>query len=170
MKKVNAEPIVRNTLIVLTLISLIIMFLNFTYAVYDNTNVEAINNLLVNHVNTWVMWIDNILLYIFAILADTYAARTPPTITPPTPAVSFAAINPTAAHAAASPTEPIIDYTKPSHILSKILASANLIIACNDGGNTPSIIALIEVSNVSITFFIFFLSLVPPALQLYTKS
>lgn len=68
MKKVNAEPIVRNTLIVLTLISLIIMFLNFTYAVYDNTNVEAINNLLVNHVNTWVMWIDNILLYIFAIL------------------------------------------------------------------------------------------------------
>lgn len=68
MKKVNAEPIVRNTLIVLTLINLIIMFLNFTYAVYDNMNIETINNVLVNYVNTWLMWIDNILLYIFAII------------------------------------------------------------------------------------------------------
>lgn len=68
MKKVNAEPIVRNTLIVLTLISLIIMFLNFTYAIYDNINIETINNVLVNYVNTWIMWIDNILLYIFAII------------------------------------------------------------------------------------------------------
>ena len=68
MKQVNAETIVRNTLIFLTLINLIIMFLNFTYAVYDNMNIETINNVLVNYVNTWLMWIDNILLYIFAII------------------------------------------------------------------------------------------------------
>lgn len=67
MKTENVEKIVRNTLIVLTLISLIIMFLNFTYAIYDNMNIESINNVLVNYVNTWLMWIDNILLYIFAI-------------------------------------------------------------------------------------------------------
>ena len=68
MKKINAEPIVRNILITLTFVSLFILFLNYTYAVYDNGNIDAINNLLVNHINTWVMWIDNILLYIFAII------------------------------------------------------------------------------------------------------
>lgn len=68
MKKINSEIVVRNTLIVLTLISLIIMFLNFTYAVYDNMNIDLINNVLVNYVNTWLMWINNILLYIFAII------------------------------------------------------------------------------------------------------
>ena len=68
MKKINYEIVVRNTLIVLTFISLVIMFLNFTYAVYDNMNIDLINNILVNYVNTWLMWVDNILLYIFAII------------------------------------------------------------------------------------------------------
>ena len=68
MIKANSEKIVRNTLIILTFISLIILFLNFTYAIYDNMNIEKINNVLVNYVNTWLMWIDNILLYVFAIM------------------------------------------------------------------------------------------------------
>lgn len=68
IKKINGEIVVRNTLIVLTFISLIITFLNFTYLTYDNLNTELINNVLVNYVNTWLMWINNILLYIFAFI------------------------------------------------------------------------------------------------------
>lgn len=66
MKRIDVEPIIRNILIVLTLISLIIVFLNFTYLIYDDMNIESINNILVNYINTWLLWIDNILLYIFA--------------------------------------------------------------------------------------------------------
>lgn len=62
------EKIVRNVLIVLTFISLLITLFNFTYQVYDDRNIEKINNFLVNYVNTFVMWIDNILLYIFAVI------------------------------------------------------------------------------------------------------
>lgn len=62
------EKIVRNVLIVLTFISLLITLFNFTYQVYDDRNIERINNLLVNYVNTFVMWIDNILLYVFAVI------------------------------------------------------------------------------------------------------
>lgn len=68
MKKINAEKLVRNILISLTIISLIILFLNFTFAIYDNMNVEKLNNLLVNYINTWVMWIDCIFIYIFGII------------------------------------------------------------------------------------------------------
>ena len=68
MKRINVEPIVRNTLIILTFVNLIILLLNFTYVVYDNMNTELINNVLVNYINTWLMWIDNILLYIFGII------------------------------------------------------------------------------------------------------
>ena len=67
IKKISSEKFVRNTLIVLTFINLIIVALNYTYQVYDNLNIERINHLLVNYVNTWIMWVDNILLYIFAI-------------------------------------------------------------------------------------------------------
>lgn len=68
MEKNKREIIVRNVLIGLTIISLIITMLNFTYQVYDDMNIEKINNFLVNYVNTFVMWIDNILLYIFAVI------------------------------------------------------------------------------------------------------
>ena len=68
MKKINAEKLVRNILISLTIISLIILFLNFTFAIYDNMNVEKLNNLLVNYINTWVMGIDCIFIYIFGII------------------------------------------------------------------------------------------------------
>lgn len=44
MKK---EIIVRNVLIVLTFISLIITFLNFTYLTYQERNIDLINNFLV---------------------------------------------------------------------------------------------------------------------------
>ena len=44
MKK---EIIVRNVLIVLTFISLIITFLNFTYLAYQERNIDLINNFLV---------------------------------------------------------------------------------------------------------------------------
>lgn len=68
MEKNKKEIIVRNILIVLTVISLIITILNFTYQVYEDLNVDRINSFLVNYVNGWVMWIDNILLYIFAVI------------------------------------------------------------------------------------------------------
>ena len=68
MKKINIETNIRNILIILTFISLIITFLNFTYLTYDSLNVDKINNLLVNHINAWLIWIDNILLYIFAVI------------------------------------------------------------------------------------------------------
>ena len=47
---------------------MIVSLFNFTYQVYDDRNIEKINNFLVNYVNTFVMWIDNILLYIFAVI------------------------------------------------------------------------------------------------------
>lgn len=68
MEKNKREIIVRNALIGLTIISLIITMLNFTYQVYEDLNVDKINNLLVNYVNGLVMWIDNILLYVFAVI------------------------------------------------------------------------------------------------------
>lgn len=68
MEKNKNEVIVRNVLIGLTIISLIITILNFTYQVYEDLNVIIINDFLVNCVNTWIMWIDNILLYIFAVM------------------------------------------------------------------------------------------------------
>ena len=66
--KNNKEKIIRNILIVLTTISLIITILNLTYQVYVELNIEKINNFLVNYINTWLMWIDNIFLYIFAFI------------------------------------------------------------------------------------------------------
>lgn len=66
-KKINVEKVVRNGLIILTFISLIITILNLTYFTYQNLEIEKINHLLVHYVNTWVLWIDNILLYVFAI-------------------------------------------------------------------------------------------------------
>ena len=65
MKK---EIIVRNVLIVLTFISFIITFLNFTYLTYQERNIDLINNFLVNYVNNAFLFIDNFLVIIFAII------------------------------------------------------------------------------------------------------
>ena len=65
MKK---EINVRNVLIVLTFISLIITFLNFTYLTYQERNIDLINNFLVNYVNNAFLFIDNFLVIIFGII------------------------------------------------------------------------------------------------------
>ena len=65
-KKLINETIIRNILIILTFISLIITYLNFTYLTYQNLNVDIINDFLVNYVNNWILWTNNILLFIFA--------------------------------------------------------------------------------------------------------
>lgn len=66
-KNYNKEKIVRNILIVLTVISLVITTLNFTYLIYQNMSIESINDFLIKYVNNWLLWIDNILIFIFAI-------------------------------------------------------------------------------------------------------
>lgn len=64
--RVKLEKIVRNTLIILTIISLLINALQFTYLIYNNMNTEKLNDVLVHPIFTFILWADNILLYIFA--------------------------------------------------------------------------------------------------------
>ncbi len=67
MKNKNIEKIFKYGFIIFSFISLIITTLNLTYLTYqDARNIETINNLLVNYVNK-TFWIENIILYIFAI-------------------------------------------------------------------------------------------------------
>ena len=66
MKNNNLEKVFKYGLIILTIISLIITFLNITYITYQDGNIKVINNLLVNYVNK-VFIIENLLLYVFAI-------------------------------------------------------------------------------------------------------
>lgn len=68
LKKYDVENILRNGLILLTFISLIIVMLNFTYLVYQDRNIDSINAFLIRYINGPLLWIDNILLYIFAVL------------------------------------------------------------------------------------------------------
>ena len=42
--KFDKERIVRNILIILTLVSIIITFLNYTYITYQDMNINKINN------------------------------------------------------------------------------------------------------------------------------
>ena len=65
--KFDIEKIVKNILIILTLVSLVITLLNFTYLTYQDRNIDRINDFLINYVNGWVLWVDNILLYIFSV-------------------------------------------------------------------------------------------------------
>lgn len=53
-------------LIILTVISLIISALNNTYLTYINNNTDSINDFLIKYINGPLLWIDNILVYIFA--------------------------------------------------------------------------------------------------------
>ena len=66
-KFIKREHLIRNILIGLTIVSLIITLLNHTYAVYQDRNIDLINNLLVNYINGWLFWIDNILVIVFAL-------------------------------------------------------------------------------------------------------
>ena len=66
MNNKNIEKVFKYGFILFSFISLIITILNFTYITYQDGNIEKINNLLVNYVNK-TFWIENILLYIFAI-------------------------------------------------------------------------------------------------------
>lgn len=67
-KNMHIEKIVRNIFIVLTFISLGITLLNFTYLIYQNMDTYKLNNFLVSRVNTWFLWVDNILLYLVAVI------------------------------------------------------------------------------------------------------
>lgn len=68
-KNINVDIFIRNTLIILTIISFIIIVLvetNVTYSTsYDTTR---LNELLVSASFNWILWIDNILVFIFGIL------------------------------------------------------------------------------------------------------
>ena len=66
--KFDKERIVRNILIILTLVSIIITFLNYTYIAYQDMNINKINTFLIRYINGWLLWVDNILLYVFAII------------------------------------------------------------------------------------------------------
>jgi len=69
MKKIDRaklEKIVRNTLIVLTVVSLLINALQFTNAIYSRMNTVRLNDVFVNPIFTFILWLDNILLYLFA--------------------------------------------------------------------------------------------------------
>ena len=66
IKSERLEKIVRNILIVLTIISLLINALQFTNVIYSRMNTVRLNDVLVSPIFTFILWADNILLYIFA--------------------------------------------------------------------------------------------------------
>ncbi len=70
IKKYDTEKLIRNGLVILTFISLIIVMLNFTYLIYGDSynNINSINDFLIKYINGPLLWIDNILLYVFAII------------------------------------------------------------------------------------------------------
>lgn len=68
IKKYDIEKVMRNCLIILTLLSFIIVCLNFTHLVYIDQNIDQINDFLLKYVNGPFLWITNILLYIVAII------------------------------------------------------------------------------------------------------
>ena len=63
----DIELLVRNILIILTIVSIIILTFNVTYAYYqDSNNIESLNTFIVDNINSYLLWIDNILIYLFA--------------------------------------------------------------------------------------------------------
>lgn len=66
-KASGKEIIIRNILIVVTLISLIINAMQFTNAIYSWCyDTTRLNDLLVSPIFTFILWADNILVYLFA--------------------------------------------------------------------------------------------------------
>lgn len=71
MKKIlnkNVEKFIKISLIILTFISVVITLLNFTYLIYADRNIDTINNFLITYINGPLLWIDNILLILFAFI------------------------------------------------------------------------------------------------------
>lgn len=65
----NFDKVVEIILIVLTIISLVINALHITNAIYSSSyDVINLNNLLTNKIFTVLLWIDNILIYVFGLL------------------------------------------------------------------------------------------------------
>ena len=65
----NFEKSIQIILIILTIISLIINALQYTYGIYNMTyNTDKLNSLLISTPYYIVLWIDNILIYIFGLL------------------------------------------------------------------------------------------------------
>lgn len=65
----NFEKIIQIILIILTIISLIINALQYTYGIYNMTyNTERLNSLLISRPFSILLWCDNILIYIFGLL------------------------------------------------------------------------------------------------------
>lgn len=69
MKKlnINIDKHVRNILIGLVFISLMIIVLNFTNAMYSDNDTTKLQKIL-NIINGPVMWIDSILIYLFSLI------------------------------------------------------------------------------------------------------
>lgn len=69
MKKlnINIDKHVRNILIGLVFISLMIIVLNFTNAMYSDNDTTKLQKFL-NIINGPVMWIDSILIYLFSLI------------------------------------------------------------------------------------------------------
>ena len=74
MKKMNIEKVVRNCLIVLTFISIIVISFYMTNLIYTekslviDINVETINNFCNSTLFNIILWVDNFLLYLFALI------------------------------------------------------------------------------------------------------
>lgn len=66
MLKINIDKYIRNVLIFLVLVSLIIIVLNFTNAIYSDNDTTKLQSFL-NIINGPVMWIDSILIYFFGV-------------------------------------------------------------------------------------------------------
>lgn len=81
-KNDSKEIFVRNILIFLTFVSLIIMFLNITMGVYsEEGNFELLNDFLIKYINGPLVWIDNLLVYLFAIIYIVFAIKSKKEVT-----------------------------------------------------------------------------------------
>ena len=74
MKKDTGETIVRNILIILTFISIVVISFYMTNEIYTckshviDINIESIRNFCNSTLFNIVLWVDNFLLYLFALI------------------------------------------------------------------------------------------------------
>lgn len=72
MKEINIEKLVRNILIILTIISFTITILVITNTIYNDfaltNNNYSLNNIITDFKFEITFWIDNILIYLFSII------------------------------------------------------------------------------------------------------
>lgn len=71
------DKIVGFSLIILTMISLVMNGLYYTYAIYDCTyDVASLNQFLVSKPLEFILWIDNILIYVLGLIYIIEAIKT----------------------------------------------------------------------------------------------